>query len=241
MTVLVVTAVEAERDAAVGNLSPSEPIEIGGYRGICVLTAAGALHAFHAGVGPVAAATTTTTLLALGPEYELVLSAGIAGGFIGRAEVGDVVWADQVIAADQGVVTEEGFLTLRELGLSGNGGYAIGDVGYRTRLSAGSFRLLGGDVLTLSSMTGTAERAAELAVRYQGAVAEAMEGYGVVEATRRDSQRTGRDLPFAELRAISNIIGRRDRSTWNIPRAFDALAEAMSLLLSAPLSGEPSS
>ena len=57
----------------------------------------------------------------------------------------------------------------------------------------------------------------------------------MVEATRRDYSRTGRDVPFAEVRAISNIIGRRDRSTWNIPRAFDALAEAMALLMSEPM------
>ena len=61
----------------------------------------------------------------------------------------------------------------------------------------------------------------------------------MIEATRRDGERTGRDGPFAEVRAISNIIGRRDRSAWNIPRAFDALAEAMSLLLSAPLLSGP--
>ena len=176
MTVLVVTAVEAERDAAVGKLSKSEPIEVGGYKGLSVPTAAGEVHAFHAGVGPVAAAATTAVLLALGPGYEFVVSAGIAGGFAGRAEVGDVVWADQVVAADQGVLTDDGFLSLRELGLPGNGGYAIGDLGYRDRLAAGSFQLRGGDVLTLSCMTGTAERAAELAVRYPRAVAEAMKG-----------------------------------------------------------------
>ena len=111
MTILVITAVEAERDAAVGELPESKPIDIGGYGGISVPTSAGELWAFHAGVGPVAAAATTAVLLALGPEYELVVSAGIAGGFRDRAEVGDVVWADQVIAADQGVVTDDGFLT----------------------------------------------------------------------------------------------------------------------------------
>jgi len=66
-------------------------------------------------------------------------------------------------------------------------------------------------------------------------VAEAMEGYGVIEATRRSSERTGRDIPFTEIRAVSNIIGRRDRSTWNIPLAFGALADAMSTLLNEPL------
>ncbi len=56
-----------------------------------------------------------------------------------------------------------------------------------------------------------------------------------VVAATRDHRRIGRDIPFAEIRAISNLIGRRDRSTWNIPLAFDALADAMSTLLKEPL------
>jgi futalosine hydrolase len=235
VSVLVVCAVEAERAAIVRNLGPTSPIEVGAVSGVSADTAAGMLHAFHGGPGPVAAAITTATLLALGPGYDLVLSAGIAGGFRGRAEIGDVVLADQVIAADQGVVTDAGFSTLRDLGLAGNGGYAIGNAEHRLRLASGPYRLLAGDILTLSCMTGTDARAAELAARYPRAVAEAMEGYGVVEATRRDYSRTGRDIPFAEIRAISNLIGRRDRATWNIPLAFDALADAMSTFLREPL------
>jgi futalosine hydrolase len=235
VSVLVICAVEAERDAVVGNLGTAIPTEVSGVEGISVETAAGMLHVFHCGPGPVAAAITTATLLAFGPAYDLVVSAGIAGAFRGRAEIGDVVLADQVIAADQGVVTDEGFSTLRDLDLPGNGGYAIGNVETRARLASGSYRLLVGDILTLSCMTGTEARAAELADRYPRAIAEAMEGYGVIEATRRDYGRTGRDTPFAEIRAISNIIGRRDRSTWNIPLAFGALADAMSTRLNEPL------
>jgi futalosine hydrolase len=235
VSVLVICAVEAERDAVVRNLGPTSSVEVGAISGIATDTAAGTVHAVHSGPGPVAAAVTTATLLALGPAYDLVVSAGIAGGFRDRAEIGDIVLADQVIAADQGVVTDEGFSTLRDLGLPGNGGYAIGNAEHRSRLASGSYRLLGGDVLTLSCMTGTDARAAELAERYPRAVAEAMEGYGVVEAVRRNFPRTGRDIPFAEIRAISNVIGRRDRSTWNIPIAFGALADAMSTLLKEPL------
>jgi futalosine hydrolase len=235
VTILVICAVEAERDAIVRNFRPASSIDIAAINGISLETAAGTLHVFHSGPGPVAAAITTTKLLALGPPYDLVVSAGIAGGFRSRAEIGDVVLADQVIAADQGVLTDEGFSTLRDVGLEGNGGYAIGNVENRARLASGPYRLLAGDILTLSCMTGTEARAAELAARYPRAVAEAMEGYGVIEASRRDYERTGRDLPFAEIRAISNIIGRRDRSTWNIPLAFGALADAMSTLLNEPL------
>jgi futalosine hydrolase len=232
MSVLVVCAVEAERDAVVRNLGPTSSVEVGAVSGLAADTAAGTLYAFHSGPGPVAAAITTATLLTLGPGYDLVVNAGIAGGFRGRAEIGDVVLADQVIAADQGVVTDEGFSTLRDLGLPGNGGHAMGNAEHRSRLARGPYRLLGGDILTLSCMTGTDARAAELAARYPRAVAEAMEGYGVIEAVRRDYRS---DIPFAEIRAISNLIGRRDRSTWNIPLAFGALADAMSTLLKEPL------
>ncbi len=236
MSVLVICAVEAERDAVVRNLGPVSSIDVAAINGISVDTAAGPVQVFSSGPGPVAAAITAATLLAFGPPYDLVVSAGIAGGFRGRAGIGDVVLADQVIAADQGVVTDEGFSTLRDLGLPGNGGYAVANIEQRARLAAGPYRLLAGDILTLSCMTGTDARAAELAARYPRAVAEAMEGYGVVEAVQRDYPRTGRDpLPFAEIRAISNIIGRRDRSTWNIPLAFSALANAMSTLLNEPL------
>jgi futalosine hydrolase len=235
VSVLVICAVEAESDAVVRNLGPTSAVEVGAINGVAAETAAGTLHTFYSGPGPVAAAITTATLLALGPEYDLVVSAGIAGGFRGRAEIGDVVLADQVIAADQGVVTDEGFSNLRDLGLPGNGGYAIGNAEHRARLALGPYRLLAGDILTLSCMTGTDARAAELAHRYPRATAEAMEGYGVIEAVRRDYPRTGRDIPFAEIRAISNLIGRRDRSTWNIPLAFGALADAMSSLLKEPL------
>ena len=235
MSVLVICAVAAERYAVVRNLGSATPIEVAGLSGVTVDTSAGELQVFDGGPGPVAAALSTASLLALGPEYDLVISAGIAGGFRGRAEIGDIVLADQVIAADQGVMTDEGFSTLRDLGLPGEGGYAVGNVEHRARLASGPYRLLAGDILTLSSMTGTDARAAELASRYPRAVAEAMEGYGVIEATRRSSERTGRDIPFAEIRAISNIIGRRDRSTWNIPLALGALADTMSTLLNEPL------
>jgi futalosine hydrolase len=235
VSVLVICAVAAERYAVVRNLGSATPIEVAGLNGVTVDTAAGELQVFDGGPGPVAAALSTASLLALSPACDLVISAGIAGGFRGRAEIGDIVHADQVIAADQGVMTDEGFSTLRDLGLPGEGGYAVGNVEHRARLASGPYRLLAGDVLTLSCMTGTDARASELASRYPHAVAEAMEGYGVVEATRRSYERTGRDIPFAEIRAISNIIGRRDRSTWNIPLAFGALADAMSTLLNEPL------
>jgi futalosine hydrolase len=227
MTILVVTAVEAERDAAVRDLGAPTPIEFGGYDGVEV----GDLHAFAVGVGPTAAAAGTATLLALGPEYELVISAGVAGGFRDRAKIGDVVISTAVVAADQGALTDDGFRTFDDLGLPGGGHYGVASDYVRGRLHGGPYRLIEGTVLTLSCMTGTEARAQELADRHPNAVAEAMEAYGVLEAVRR--ARGGR-VAFAEIRAISNLIGRRDRSAWDLPAAFDVLAAAFATLSRTP-------
>ena len=84
-----------------------------------------------------------------------------------------------------------------------------------------------GDVLTVSTVTGTAESAAVLAARHPRAVAEAMEGYGAACAAAAIG------LPFAELRTISNPIGPRDRASWRIGDALAALTSAGGALLAA--------
>lgn len=227
MSVLVICAVEAERDAVVRNFGPTRDISVGAYPGLAADTPAGELHAFSVGVGPVAAAVGTVTMLATG--YEMVVSAGIAGGFRGRVEVGDVVLANLATYADLGVRVDDGFMSLRDIGISQDSSLAFGDQRLIDRLSPA--QVLVGEVLTLSAMTGTEADADELAVRYPRALAEAMEGFAVVAAARYNH-----DVRYvAEIRAISNIIGRRDLSTWNIPLAFSALANAMSTLLSEPL------
>ena len=65
--------------------------------------------------GPVAAAIGTAALLTGG--YEMVVSAGIAGGFRGRVAIGDVVLANLATYADLGVRVEGGFLSLRDMGI----------------------------------------------------------------------------------------------------------------------------
>lgn len=231
MTILLVTAVDAERDAAVHDLGVAEPVELGGLAAAVVDTPAGTVHAISCGIGPVAAAAVTARLLALTP-YRLVISAGIAGGFRDRVGIGSVVVADRVTFADLGVRTDEGFLTPLEIGLPQEISYAIPDDGFVQRMRQGSPAVSTGEILTLACMTGTQADASQLARRYPNALAEAMEGFGVVDAVTRTPEFSGH---VTEIRAISNIIGRRDPSTWDIPRALDALAKACATLMKEPL------
>ncbi|MEV0606445.1 futalosine hydrolase [Polymorphospora rubra] len=205
---LVVTAVEAEAAAVRAGLR--EPT----------------VTVTPVGVGPAAAAAGTARLLALaegaGQPYAAVVCAGIAGGFTDRVEVGGTVLADRSIAADLGAESPDGFIPLDELGF----GETVAQVHppllatLRRALPAAAV----GAVLTVGTVTGSAESAKALAVRHPDAVAEAMEGYGVACAA------AGAGVPFAELRTVSNPIGPRDRAAWRMREAFDALTAAAATL-----------
>ena len=208
LRVLVVTAVSAERDAVMRGLRGADNV-----------------HVLVAGVGSAAAAASTATALA-SADYDLVVSAGIGGGFAGRAEVGSLVVADKIIAADLGAETPDGFTSVDELGFgSSRIRTAAGLAGLLTEaLRAKGLSAQTGAVLTVSTATGTADTAVKLVARVPGAAAEAMEGYGVAVAAQQ------RGLPILEIRAISNPVGPRDRAAWRIPEALDALAAASSVL-----------
>ncbi|MFE7135211.1 futalosine hydrolase, partial [Streptomyces sp. NPDC057638] len=154
--------------------------------------------------------------------YDLVVSAGIGGGFPGRAPVGSVVVADAITAADLGADSPEGFLDVRELGFGRSGHLPPADTVARVAAAVGG-AVVGG-VLTVSTVTGTAARAAELSGRHPGAVAEAMEGFGVAEAA------AAHGIPVLEIRAVSNPVGPRDRAAWRVGEALDALRGAFSQL-----------
>ena len=88
MRILVATAVPVERDA----VAPA-------FEGM-------AADVLAVGVGPALAAAGTATALTRaaleGAGYGLVVSAGLAGGFLPGAPVGSLVVADEITAADLG-------------------------------------------------------------------------------------------------------------------------------------------
>ena len=208
MRVIVVTAVAVEKDAVLRGLRFNPRFDV-----------------LIAGVGSVAAAINTIRALAAA-EYGLVISAGIGGGFIGQAEVGSLVVADEIVAADMGAETAEGFSSLEELG--------FGFTSIRPQVNlveqvAQAFQAVNlpvktGPVLTVATVTGTAATAGKLSARVPGAAAEAMEGFGVGCAALNYG------LPVLEIRAISNPVGPRERSSWRIPEALDILQRASSVL-----------
>ncbi|MFD6424221.1 futalosine hydrolase [Streptomyces sp. NPDC060198] len=218
MRVLVVTAVPAERDAV--TRASGEAPEVRTVPG-AELHRTGPLDVLAGGVGPAAAAAATAFALASGP-YDLVVSAGIGGGFAPAAPVGSLVVASGIVAADLGADTPEGFVPVTGLGFG-----KVLHVPPRSlvREAADATGAATGTVLTVSTVTGSAERAAALTAAHPGALAEAMEGFGVAEAAG------SLGLPVLEIRAVSNPVGPRDRDAWRIGDALAALTGAFGKLI----------
>jgi futalosine hydrolase len=221
--ILVVVAVPAEADAVLAG-APARSVRLGPY-GAAV---AGGLTVLAGGVGPARAAAAAGTALALEPA-DLVVSAGVGGGFASRARIGDLVLADRVVHADLGAGSPDGFLSVDRLG------FGTAEVALDAELVARAARAVGavvGPILTVSTVTGTAERAAELATAHRPA-AEGMEGAGVLAAAQAHG------VPFLELRAVSNPVGPRDRAGWDLPGALARLGLAVRALaaVSEPIGG----
>ncbi|MFC9338753.1 futalosine hydrolase [Streptomyces sp. NPDC057020] len=244
--ILIVTAVAAEADSVSAGLGlgAPEPLPLPG--GLVLRRHADApdgrvrIDVLVGGVGPAAVAASTGTALAYaaltgtgsgasagaGAPYGLVVSAGIAGGFQPLAPLGSVVVSSAVVAADLGAQTPDGYLTVDELGF-GRSSHPVPEAltgRISAVLDAAGLPHTVGPVLTVSTVTGTADRAAELAARHPGAAAEAMEGFGVAEAAGAYG------VPVAEIRAVSNAVGPRDRAAWRIGDALHALRHTFELL-----------
>ncbi|MBP2052583.1 futalosine hydrolase [Streptomyces griseochromogenes] len=232
---LVATAVPAERDA-VAQAFPGagEAIRLPGapegpdLPGVSVVRTAAGYDLLAAGVGPARAAASTATALTAaavgGAPYGLVVSVGIGGGFQPGAPLGSLVVADAITVADLGAESADGFLPVTELG--------FGTVTHRSpaslvRAVSEAVGARVGTILTVSTVTGTAARAAELRARHPRALAEGMEGFGVAEAA------AAHGVPVLEIRAVSNPVGPRDRAAWRIGDALAALTEGFGKLAPA--------
>ncbi|MEV8558060.1 futalosine hydrolase [Streptomyces sp. NPDC051917] len=230
--VLVATAVPAERDA-VARALPS-PVEQVRLPGAGLTRTAGGWDLLDAGVGPALAAASVSAALTAarlaGTPYDLVVSAGIGGGFQPEAPVGSLVVADRITVADLGAETAEGFVPVTELGF---GTVTHHPPRFLVRIASEATGAPAGTVLTVSTVTGTAARAAELRARHPRALAEGMEGFGVAEAA------VAHGTAVLEIRAVSNPVGPRDRAAWRIGDALAALTEAFGKLAPALESWNP--
>ncbi|TVP88671.1 MAG: futalosine hydrolase [Alkalicoccus sp.] len=205
--ILIVTAVEKERKAVQEGIG-SDP----------------SCRTAVCGFGPVEAAVRTAVLLGT-EKPDMVINAGVAGGFAGRSSIGDTVLGSESILADLGADSPDGFISAEQLGFGKNTWCSKTASSVLPAFPAQTTHL--GQILTLSTATGTESGEQNLRKRYPEACAEAMEGAGVASAA------DAAGIPFLELRTISNKVGPRDLAGWELSRALNALTDSIRLLKEA--------
>ena len=189
------------------------------------------------GMGKVSAAHAATLLLAyFNPEALLIFGVGGAYPSSGAA-VCDIALANEEIAGDEGVLTVDGFKDTEYIGipllktatatiyttypasdgLLQQAQKALASVPHDGSVHVGTF-------ITLSTCTGTAARARELEDRHHG-LCENMEGAAAAQVA------LCHDVPWLEVRGISNIVEDRDLKKWNIPKAAEAAQRAVMHIL----------
>lgn len=161
-------------------------------------------------------------------SYDLIINAGICGSFSNRYTPGTLVNVVEDCFADFGAENQGSFLKASEIGLLAPEEFPFED-GF-LKNSPGSFshhlkRLPSVRGITVMKVTGTEESASRWKELYQGDV-ESMEGAGFFYVCRMEN------TTFAQIRAISNEVGKRNRASWNIPAALNALTGFLKDLLS---------
>jgi len=186
------------------------------------------------GMGKVNAAHAATLLAGFNPAALMIF--GIGGAYPSSgAKIGDVTFAEEEIAGDEGVLTLDGFKDTEYIGIPLL--KTVASAIYTTYPAPGSLvkqsfqslvshqngerdNLHLGTFVTLSTCTGTAARARDLEERYHG-LCENMEGAAVAQVAELHG------IPWIEVRGISNIVEDRDLRKWDIPRATGAVQQAV--------------
>jgi futalosine hydrolase len=179
------------------------------------------IDALTAGVGMVAVAAWCSHVLARQP-YDLALNFGLCGSFDRTLEPGSVVHVVSDRIAELGAEDNEEFLTIQELNLLGADEFPFTRgqlVNHAPPTNAALRGLPPVAGITVNTVHGC-ERTIDSVVRRFAPQVESMEGAAFMYACAI------KGLPFAQVRAVSNFVERRNRQAWKIADATRSLADA---------------
>ena len=170
------------------------------------------------GVGMVATATWCSRALARQP-YDLALNLGVCGSFSSAYRLGTVVNVVSDCLPELGAEDGGQFLTVHQLGLVGldeppfHGGRLVNP---EPKAHALIGALPGVSGITVNTVHGDTESIERVVARLEPDV-ESMEGAAFMYACLVSGVR------FAQVRAVSNMVERRNRAAWKLKEAVDAL------------------
>ena len=148
----------------------------------------------------------------------LIIQAGIGGSFSDGPAPGSVNFVHEEVFADTGVSNGNKWNDVFDLGLADPDGkpFKSGLLINHYSDSWKKFDLPFFRGATVSRISSTAEEAQLIKSKYETAI-ESMEGAALHYVCLQEN------MPFMQIRAISNYAGERDKSKWKMKEAIEAL------------------
>jgi futalosine hydrolase len=218
MHILVVAATDAEIAPFVAGLRDAADA---GSRVKTYSRAGHGVDVLTTGVGMVAtAAWCSRTLTQV--RYDLALNLGVCGSFDRALAPGAVVHVASDRIAELGAEDDDAFLTIQELKLLGENEFPFHGgrlVNATPPANVALGRLPAVDGITVNTVHGHERSIAAVARRFSPQV-ESMEGAAFMYSCLVHG------LPFAQVRAVSNVVEKRNRGAWTLADAIGHLGEA---------------
>lgn len=174
-----------------------------------------------------------TTAAMGGDGYSFALNIGIAGSYdMEEFPIGSAALVYKDYFGDLGFETFSGFKTLFGYGILGEdefpytGGALERKVGGFEGLESALQRGKKGVGVTVQTVTGDPAKVREMYERFKPQI-ESMEGAAFYFVALQEG------IPCAQIRTVSNEVGERDRSKWDIPAALNTLTECCKEFLKA--------
>jgi len=145
-------------------------------------------------------------------KYDIVFQIGVAGSFDESLQLGEVVLVGADCFADLGAFENNQFLSLFEMNLNKENafplenGWLINQHQFNT-----SLKFVKG--ISVNCLTDEAEKITLFKEKYQADV-ESMEGAALHFVCLQEG------IPFLQIRGISNFVGERDKSEWQLKSAI---------------------
>ncbi len=179
------------------------------------------------GVGTVATAYALTKELYCRERPEIAINIGIAGSYRTDLANGTVVVVRSDLFGDAGIETTEGIMSLFDAGLGDPSGFPFKEgrlPGYEGVDETVFGDLIMEDGITLNSASTSQKTIKSVSERYNPGI-ETMEGaaFSYICASEK--------VPFLALRSVSNPVGERDKSMWDIPMALENLSVSLKYIL----------
>ena len=156
-------------------------------------------------------------------KYDFVIQAGIAGTFKNAFPLGETFFIKSDAFADLGIYENESYFTLFEKGFTDPNALPYKN-GWLENPTENIFSLVSAKSITVNTVTDNFSQTLLFTKKYDPDV-ESMEGAAFHYICIQEN------VPFLQLRSVSNFVGERIKTNWKIKESITSLNENLSRIV----------